>query len=73
MLRVTFSGGSMDLASFQVSRDAGVDAASASSMGTMMGMFSDMNEGSYIDEEVAALSDDVSISGVQADDQGVLM
>ncbi|MGP9568290.1 hypothetical protein ACT3TQ_15055 [Halomonas sp. AOP12-C2-37] len=63
----------MDLASFQVSRDAGAETANTSKMAMMMAMSSDMNEGSFMDEEVAALSEDVSIIGVQADDQSVLM
>nr|WP_290984119.1 carbohydrate-binding protein [Halomonas sp.] len=73
VLRITFNGGSMDLASFQITRDAGTEAASASSVGLMMAMASEANDASYLDEEVAALSDDVSISGVQEDAQGALM
>ncbi|MGP9633681.1 carbohydrate-binding protein [Halomonas sp. AOP43-A1-21] len=73
VLRITFNGGSMDLASFQITRDAGAEAASASNMGMMMAMASEANDAAYLDEEVAALSDDVSISGVQDDAQSALM
>ncbi|MGP8290778.1 carbohydrate-binding protein [Vreelandella zhanjiangensis] len=73
VLRITFNGGSMDLASFQITRDAGAEAASASNMGMMMAMASEANDAAYLDEDVAALSDDVSISGVQEDAQGALM
>ncbi|MDQ7734296.1 carbohydrate-binding protein [Halomonas sp. SpR1] len=72
VLRLTFNGGSQDLASFQISRDPDVNAASVLNM-DMMNMASDMNDGSSMEEELVAMSDDVSISGVQENDQGVLM
>ncbi|UZH10620.1 MULTISPECIES: carbohydrate-binding protein [unclassified Halomonas] len=72
VLRLTFNGGSQDLASFQISRDADVNAASVLNM-DMMNMASDMSDGSSMEEELVAMSDDVSISGVQENDQGALM
>ncbi|BBI48180.1 hypothetical protein HORIV_06010 [Vreelandella olivaria] len=72
VLRLTFNGGSQDLASFQISRDADVNTASVLNM-DMMNMVSDMSDGSFMEEELVAMSDDVSISGVQENDQGALM
>ncbi len=73
VLRLTFNGGSQDLASFQLSRDADINAASASNMDMMMAMSTDADGVSSNEEELVALSDDVSISGVQEGDQGALM
>ncbi|WP_386081905.1 carbohydrate-binding protein [Vreelandella sp. F11] len=72
VLRLTFNGGSQDLATFQISRDPDVSAASVLNM-DMMNMASDMSDGSFMEEELVAMSDDVSISGVQENDQGALM
>jgi hypothetical protein len=71
VLRLTFGGGSQDLASFQLSRDPDVSAASMSNM-EMMTM-EGMNDDATGLEELVAMSDDVSLSGVQENDQGVLM
>ena len=71
VLRLTFNGGSQDLASFQLSRDPDVSAASMSTM-EMMAM-ADMNDDAASQEEVVAMSDDVGLSGVQENDQGALL
>ncbi|MGP9576061.1 carbohydrate-binding protein [Halomonas sp. AOP42-D2-25] len=73
VLRLTFNGGSQDLASFQLSRDADVEAANAADMDVMMAMSAEPNDDPSTEEEIAVLSEDVSISGVQEDDQGVLI
>ncbi|RUR32511.1 carbohydrate-binding protein [Vreelandella andesensis] len=73
VLRLTFNGGSQDLASFQISRDSDISAASVSNMDMMMAMSTETNDVSTPEEALVALSEDVSISGVQEDGQGVLM
>ncbi|QPL45858.1 carbohydrate-binding protein [Halomonas sp. A40-4] len=71
VLRLTFNGGSQDLASFQISRDPDVSAASLSSM-DMMAM-AGIEENVASQDELVAMSDDVSLSGVQENDQGALL
>ncbi|MFN2411100.1 MAG: carbohydrate-binding protein, partial [Halomonas sp.] len=54
VLRLTFNGGSQDLASFQLSRDADINAASVSNMGMMMAMSTESNDVSSPEEELVA-------------------
>lgn len=70
VLRLTFNGGSQDLASFQISRDPDANAASLSSMEMMT---TDMEDSFSSEDALVAMSDDVSLSGVQENDQGTLM
>jgi hypothetical protein len=73
VLRITFNGGSQNLASFQITRDLDVSAASFSTQYMMLTMLTDTHDGSYSEEEVVVMSEEVNISGVQQDDQGVWM
>lgn len=73
VLRLTFNGGSQDLASFQISRDPGMDPASASGMDMMMAMTTDAEDGAYLEQAVEPMSDEVGISAVQDDYQAGLL
>ncbi|WNL37791.1 carbohydrate-binding protein [Halomonas sp. PAMB 3232] len=64
VLRVTFNGGSMDLASFQITRDAGQDAQAFSTTRTMA--FDPEAEAmGFPMDDVVAFSSDVSLGGLQ--------
>ena len=73
VLRVTFNGGSQDLASFEITRDPDVAAASAPSMAAMMAMADDADGTPPPANDDAPMSDDVALQGVQDDDQGGLL
>ncbi|ERL53218.1 carbohydrate-binding protein [Halomonas huangheensis] len=70
VLRLTFNGGSQDLASFQISRDA--DAPSSTQFFNTLLALNELETAPPVIDE-PPVSDDVGLQGVQDDDSGSLI
>ncbi|MGK0545712.1 carbohydrate-binding protein [Halomonas cupida] len=70
VLRLTFNGGSQDLASFQLTRDPDVAAASLATSSLLLAADDPVVDASSDDVDDLPMSDDVGVQGVQ-DDAGL--
>ena len=73
VLRITFNGGSQDLASFQITRDPEVAPASAPSNTALMSLVDEGDIAPVSNEEEVPMSEDVTLQGVQDDAPGSLL
>ncbi|GED21755.1 carbohydrate-binding protein [Halomonas halmophila] len=73
VLRVTFNGGSMDLASFQMTREPDGVADGMASMMSMLNLDEEPGATSEPANDDAPVGDDIGLMGIQPDDQGGLL
>ncbi|MDN3523649.1 carbohydrate-binding protein [Halomonas sabkhae] len=73
VLRLTFNGGSMDLASFQLTREPDGVADGMASMMSMLNFSEEPGATSEPANDDAPVGDDIGLMGIQPDDQGGLL